>query len=424
LAYLVVGIFANHASFFLKPQIILEPEISDTTPPTAPSVSAWGNGTLTQLSARATASDSGSAIAAYRYAIGTTIGGTDVVNWTNSATAVITRTGLNLLAGQTYYVSIMARNTAGLWSPVGISNAVSNGSAPVPVAVSLNLASASAGSAGFNLTVSGSNFVPASVVRWNGTDLVTTYVDSGTLSAAVSASLLASVGPASVTVYTPPPGGGTSSGLTFTILPVGVNNPAPSIASLSPSSVTAGSAGFTLTVNGASFVSGSVIRWNSADLATTFISATQLNANISADKVASAGTASVTVFTSSPGGGLSSTLTFTILPIGQNNPLPQLSQLSLTSVTSGAGATLLTLTGANFIPGSVVRWNGTDLTTTYIDSTHLSVTLSASLLVTPGAYTLTVFNSTPGGGESSGLTFTVEPAGSQSFLVYLPLARR
>jgi xanthine/CO dehydrogenase XdhC/CoxF family maturation factor len=26
LAYLVIGIFANHASFFLKPQIILEPE--------------------------------------------------------------------------------------------------------------------------------------------------------------------------------------------------------------------------------------------------------------------------------------------------------------------------------------------------------------------------------------------------------------
>ena len=39
-----------------------------------------------------------------------------------------------------------------------------------------------------------------------------------------------------------------------------------------------------------------------------------------------------------------------------------------------------------------------------------SVTLSANLLTTPGAYTLTIFNSTPGGCESSGLTFAVEPS--------------
>ena len=103
-------------------------EISDTSPPPAPFVSAWGNGSLTQLSARALVADPESDIVAYRYAIGTTPGGTDVINWTDTIDAEITHTGLSLLKDQAYYVSFIARNVGGLWSPVGISNPVVNGS--------------------------------------------------------------------------------------------------------------------------------------------------------------------------------------------------------------------------------------------------------------------------------------------------------
>ena len=39
-------------------------------------------------------------------------------------------------------------------------------------------------------------------------------------------------------------------------------NPATDFGSLSPSSATAGSEGFTLTVNGSGFISTSVVRWN------------------------------------------------------------------------------------------------------------------------------------------------------------------
>lgn len=102
-------------------------EISDTTPPTAPVVSAWGDGSLTQLSARASASDPDSEIVGYRYAIGSTPGGSDVVNWTNTDYTEISRTGLLLQPDQAYYVSFQARNLAGLWSPIGVSNAVVNG---------------------------------------------------------------------------------------------------------------------------------------------------------------------------------------------------------------------------------------------------------------------------------------------------------
>ncbi|HOZ38953.1 MAG TPA: hypothetical protein PLH64_09435, partial [Anaerolineaceae bacterium] len=102
-------------------------EISDTTPPSQPNVLAWGNGSLTQLSGRAYAKDPDSIIVGYRYAIGTTPGGVEVVNWTNINQSEVTHTGLSLLPDQGYYVSFQARNEGGLWSPVGVSNPVVNG---------------------------------------------------------------------------------------------------------------------------------------------------------------------------------------------------------------------------------------------------------------------------------------------------------
>jgi hypothetical protein len=90
------------------------------------------------------------------------------------------------------------------------------------------------------------------------------------------------------------------------------SNPVPTLSSISPSSTAAGSAGFTLTASGSDFVSGSVIRWNGSDRATSFVSPTQLTAAIGAGDVAAAGTAQVTVSSPSPGGGTSAAQTFTI----------------------------------------------------------------------------------------------------------------
>jgi 6-phosphogluconolactonase (cycloisomerase 2 family) len=76
------------------------------------------------------------------------------------------------------------------------------------------------------LTVSGDNFVPSSVVRWNGTDRPTT-LDSNSLgkilTAQISASDIAAAGTAGVTVFNPPPGGGSSNSVTFTITTGGVD---------------------------------------------------------------------------------------------------------------------------------------------------------------------------------------------------------
>ncbi|MGH9851661.1 MAG: IPT/TIG domain-containing protein [Blastocatellia bacterium] len=91
---------------------------------------------------------------------------------------------------------------------------------------------------------------------------------------------------------------------------------APTLTSLSPNSATAGSSAFTLTVNGTNFVNGSVVRWNGSNRTTTFVSNTQLRADIPAADIAAAGTAAITVFNPASG-GVSNTLNLTITSSNQ-----------------------------------------------------------------------------------------------------------
>jgi len=96
----------------------------------------------------------------------------------------------------------------------------------------------------------------------------------------------------------------------------------PTITALAPSSMTAGSSAFVLTVNGTNFNSNAVINFNSVAQTTTFVSANQLTANIPAASVATAGSATVTVTNpGTPGTGIygggtspetSNSMTFTI----------------------------------------------------------------------------------------------------------------
>jgi unsaturated chondroitin disaccharide hydrolase len=85
----------------------------------------------------------------------------------------------------------------------------------------------------------------------------------------------------------------------------------PTITSLLPSSATAGGPGFTLTVNGTNFVSGSVVKFNGLVKTTTFVSAGQLKAAISQQDITAAGSFPVTVFISSSN-QTSNAATFTV----------------------------------------------------------------------------------------------------------------
>lgn len=99
----------------------------DSQAPSTPVVNDEGSFTKdpTQLYATWSATAGVSGIAEYQYAIGTTAGGTQVVGWTtNGTTTNVTKTGLALSNGTSYYISIKARSGAGVWSAAGNSNGI------------------------------------------------------------------------------------------------------------------------------------------------------------------------------------------------------------------------------------------------------------------------------------------------------------
>jgi uncharacterized repeat protein (TIGR01451 family) len=82
---------------------------------------------------------------------------------------------------------------------------------PVPFVDIVSPVSILPGSTGVTITVRGTGFVAASLVRWNGVALATTFVNARQLTAAVPDDFLAAVGLGTITVVSPAPGGGTSN---------------------------------------------------------------------------------------------------------------------------------------------------------------------------------------------------------------------
>jgi hypothetical protein len=170
-------------------------------------------------------------------------------------------------------------------------------------ATALNLTSISptsimAGGSTLTLFVSGSNFSSESVVQWNGTVLDTTFDNTQNLSATVPASDLAASAIDAVTVFNPGVDGGTSNSAVFQ-----VDNPIPQMFSLSPTTATLGSLAATINVTGNNFTPNSQIEWNGAALATSYVSATQITAQVPAVDLSTYNFAQVSVFNPPPGGG-------------------------------------------------------------------------------------------------------------------------
>ena len=285
---------------------------------------------------------------------------------------------------------------------------------PAPTLLSLAPASTQAGSAAFTLTVNGENFVPATRAQWNGADRPTLFVNSGKLQVQVSAAEVASTGTATVAVVNPAPGGGTSTMLPFTISAPNTN-PVPSVVSLAPQGVDAGSPALILTVSGANFIASSQVQWNGVNRPTTFVSATTLQAQISAADLAQPGQAGVTVVSPAPGGGSSNAATFAIAAPGQNPP-PTITRLAPTSANVGSivGEWTLAIIGTNFVEGAQAQWNGVVRPTMFVSDGELRVGLSAADVLSAGTASIVVENPAPGGGTSNVATFTIGTAGDNA----------
>jgi len=83
---------------------------------------------------------------------------------------------------------------------------------------------------------------------------------------------------------------------------------------IDPSSAPVGGSGFRLTVNGDHFVRSSRVTWNGSPRATTYVSATELTAQILSSDIAGAGEANVGVSNPDPCGGASDAKRFSIYP--------------------------------------------------------------------------------------------------------------
>ena len=193
--------------------------------------------------------------------------------------------------------------------------------------------------------------------------------------------------------------------LAISYAPPASPNPVPMISSLSPSSDTAGGAAFTLQVNGANFVPGDTVYFGGQGRNTTFVSSTQLNADVLASDIANGGTGVVFVFNPLPGGGASTSVEFTVF-----NPSPVISSITPSSVTAGGNDFTLTVNGSNFVTSSVANFNGTALTTTYVSSVQVTALIPAADVVTQGTPSITVINpanGVSGGGTSTPFTLTI-----------------
>src|SRR5262249_53574353 len=113
----------------------------------------------------------------------------------------------------------------------GSSGSSSTTSTPTPAISTLSPSSAQVGSSGLALTVTGSNFVPSSLVTGNGVALTSTVNSTTQISATVPANVLATAGAATVQVIDPSPISLTSNSLSFN-----VTVPVPAIPSISPAS--------------------------------------------------------------------------------------------------------------------------------------------------------------------------------------------
>lgn len=114
--------------------------INDQLPPNKPLVFASGfDFDTSSVEAIWWSLVSETTVTGYRYAIGTSPGSVDIINWTNINTNTIERKNLGLVPDQEYWLSVQSVNAGGLWSEVGSSAFISGQSVELPTSPLLTI---------------------------------------------------------------------------------------------------------------------------------------------------------------------------------------------------------------------------------------------------------------------------------------------
>jgi peptidoglycan hydrolase-like protein with peptidoglycan-binding domain len=101
-------------------------------------------------------------------------------------------------------------------------------------------------------------------------------------------------------------------------------------------------------------------------------------------------------------------------------PIPTLTSISPTTTTMNSPQFTLTTTGTNFVSDSTINWNGTALSTTYVSDTQLIAIVPSTNILSPDTVDITVTNSTPGGGTTDPITFTIKSSYNSGGGSYVP----
>ena len=223
---------------------------------------------------------------------------------------------------------------------------------------------------------------------------------SGTVLGAGSQTLSVTFTPTDTTDY-------TTATATVTLTVNSAANPAQSIASLSPAFTDAGSAAFTLTINGTGFTSNSTAYWGTTALTTIYVSSIQLTASVTAAEIANAGTTSVTVQTATPGGGTSNSWQFEVNSASGSTTEPTFSSVTQT-VIAGSPASYPVTLPSTVESASVTCLNlPTGATCSYSATTN-TVTITTTAATPAGTYSVTVvFTETVSGAATAGILLPI-----------------
>jgi len=252
-----------------------------------------------------------------------------------------------------------------------------------------------------DVTFDGENFIDdfTSINVGDGIAVNAVSMTNSTLTANITISENAAAGTRHFSVTNLPPGGGTSAAFPFTI-----NNPAPTVDSLSPAS---GQQAKTLDVaiTGSNFISGAttVNFGPGITVNSLFVTSSRsMLANITISPSAALGARDVRVINAAPGGGTApQTLTFTV-----NQPSP-----TLTGISPASGNRLQTLDvvfiGSGFVNGITTINTESGITVNSLIVNN-STSLTANLTITAQAITgRRNFSVTNGGAASETKVFTV-----------------
>jgi len=194
---------------------------------------------------------------------------------------------------------------------------------------------------------------------------------------------------------------GVTAAITIPLQGTG-GNPIPTITSLSPASVYVNSPTTTITFNGSGFLASSLVylQSNPTPLPTTFVSATQIKAQIPDTDLSNEGQLSLYVTSPPPGSGSASAI---LQVVGLE---PDINNVSPTSIVAGTASEQILVNGQNFAAGAKVQWNGTNIPATYLSSSQLQIQPTTAELATAGIIQLAVSNPSPGT-ISSPITFNL-----------------